>query len=330
MPRPLKHPPRSLLELAARQEGLLTTAQCETAGMDGWWLGRMLAQARWVRVTSGVYDTDPVPVDDRDRPDRFDHRRRRAAWIGMLAYGPLAVAVGQSALALHAVQGLPVHVRPEVVAPNATARRARDGIVVRQYSDVPTTPFGDRRIATVLHALAQAVPTLDRRHAVAVLDSAVRLGKISRANVETAHDLARGHRGVELTHDWWCLVDGRAESPLETFARLECVDAGVPPDDLQREFFGPAGDFLGRADLAWRLPDGRWLVLEVDGVEVHESPDALFHDRARQNRLVADGGVLLLRTTAKELNVPGKVGDQMAAQLRRHGWTPRDELARTA
>jgi hypothetical protein len=93
---------------------------------------------------------------------------------------------------------------------------------------------------------------------------------------------------------------------------------------------GSAGDLLGRADLAWGLPDGRWLVLEVDGVAVHESPDALFHDRARQNRLVAGGGVLLLRTTAKELNVPGKVGDQMAAQLRRHGWTPRRDLAQTA
>lgn len=323
MPRPLREPPAPLLARAARQEGLVTTAQCEAAGMDGGWLGRMVAQRRWVRTTSGVYDTDPVPVDARERDDRYDHRRRRAAWLGMLAHGPGAVAVGQSALALHGVQGLPVRVRPEVMVRQGGARRRRDGIVVRQLSpDLPTVPFADRRIAAVLHALAQAVPTLDRGHAVAVLDSAVHLGKVSRADVETAHDLARGHRGVERTHEWWGLVDGRAESPLESRARLECIDADVPPDDLQRELVSTDGRFLGRGDLAWALPDGRWLLLEVDGADVHSAPDALFHDRERQNRLVAEGGVVVLRTTSGELAVPGRLGDQMAARLRRYGWRP--------
>jgi hypothetical protein len=324
-------PPSSLLARAARQEGLLTTAQCEAAGMDGGWLGRMLAQRRWVRATSGVYDTDPVPVDDRERDDLYDHRRRRAAWLAMLAYGSGAVAIGQSALALHGVQGLPVHIRSEVMGPKGSARRSRDGMVVRQLSPaVATVAFEDRRIVAVLDALAQAVPALDRKRAVAVLDSAVHLGEISRADVEVAHDLARGLRGVERTREWWGLVDGRAESPLETHARLECIDAQVAPDDLQRDFVTPAGRFLGRADLAWLLPDGRWLLLEVDGAEVHGSPDALYRDRQRQNLLVTEGRAVVLRATSKELKVPGVLGRQMAAQLRRHGWRPGQKLPNTA
>lgn len=190
-------------------------------------LARMVRQGRWVRLSNGVYDTDPVPVDGRDRDDVFDHRRRRQAWVGLLAFGPTAIAVGQSALALHEIQGLPVDIASEVMLPGGSARASRDGVLVRQYeAGLPTEHHAGRRVATVLRALAQAVPTLDRRHAVAVLDNAVHARRITRAEVEVAHDLARGRRGVDRTHPWWRLVDGRAESPLETWARLECIDAG--------------------------------------------------------------------------------------------------------
>ncbi|WP_446719697.1 type IV toxin-antitoxin system AbiEi family antitoxin domain-containing protein [Isoptericola sp. F-RaC21] len=105
--RPLTPPPPTLLALAARQEGLVTTRQCETAQMSIDGLARMVRQGRWVRLCTAVYDTDPVPVDHRERRDLFDHRRRRAAWFGLLAYGPTAIAVGQSALALHGSRGCP-------------------------------------------------------------------------------------------------------------------------------------------------------------------------------------------------------------------------------
>lgn len=306
----------------------MSTRQCEAAEMSADRLARMARQGRWVRLSTGVYDTDPVPVDHRERRDLFEHRRRRAAWFGLLAYGPTAIAVGQSALALRDVQGLPVHISPEVMLPGGRPRVGRDGIIVRQYdAGLPTELVHGRRVARVVHALAQAVPHLGRRHAVAVLDNAVYSGKVTRAEVETAHDLARGRRGVERTHPWWQLVDGRAESPLETWARLECLDAGVPPDDLQREFHAPDGRFIGRGDLVWRLPGGRWFLLEMDGAEVHGSLDAVYSDRTRQNALVADGGVVVQRATADDLRVPGRLGDQVAGRLRRAGWRPADERA---
>lgn len=301
----------------------MTTAQCELHGVGRSWLVRLVGQCRWIRVTSGVYDTDPVPVGERVRADVHDHQRRRAAWLAMLAYGDRAIAVGQSALALHGVQGLPTHITPEVMIAGGDVRRPRDGIRVRRYdAALSTTSYASREVVAVLPALAQSVPALDRRHAVAVLDNAVHTQLITRAEVEVAHDLARGRRGVERTHDWWGLVDGRAESPLETFARLECIDSGVPPDDLQRDFFGPTGRFLGRADLAWQMPDNGWVVLEVDGTGVHSLPDALFHDRERQNRLVAERGVVVLRATSKDLRLPGKVGSEVARVVKPRGWTP--------
>ncbi|MFI2294174.1 type IV toxin-antitoxin system AbiEi family antitoxin domain-containing protein [Isoptericola sp. NPDC019571] len=324
--RPLSPPPARVLDVARAQAGLITTAQCEAAGMTRTRLARMARQGRWVRAAPSVYDTDPVPVEHRERPDLFDHRRRWSAWRAVLALGPNAMPVGQSALVFHGVRGLPVRITPEASLPGA-ARLQPDVAVVRQYDPAtPTKLVAGRRVPTVLHALAQAVPTLDRRHAVAVLDDAVHQGLITRAQVEQAHDLARGRRGVERTHAWWQLVDGRAESPLETAVRLECIDAGVPPDDLQRVLVDDQGTFLGRGDMVWRLPDGRWFWLEADGSEVHSSPAALYEDRRRQNALVADGGVVMQRVTGRDLYGPVGLGHQIAARLRNLGWVPGQPL----
>src|SRR5690606_37367270 len=96
-----------------------------------------------------------------------------------------------------------------------------------------------------------------------------------------AHDLARGRRGVERTHPWWALSDARAESPNETRVRLDCVDCGVPPDDLQVWIYDAHGRQLGRGDLGWKKRNGRWLIAEVDGAEVHSLVPALYQDRQR-------------------------------------------------
>ena len=321
--RPLTPPPPEVLAVAHAQEGLVKTAQCDALGMSRNRLARLARQGRWVRVAPGVYDTDPVPVDHRGRPDLFDHRRRWAAWRAVLALGPRATPVGQTALVFHEVRGLPVRITPEVSVPGGSARLPPDVALVRQYDPtIPTVLVAGRRVPTVLHALAQAVPTLDRRHAVAVLDDAVHRGLITRAEVEAAHDLARERRGVERTHGWWQLVDGRAESPLETAVRLDCVDAGVPPDDLQRVLVDRQGAFLGRGDMVWRLPDGRWFWLEADGAEVHAAPAALYDDRRRQNALVADGGVVMHRVTGRDLRTPGDLGREVARRLRTLGWVP--------
>ena len=112
-------------------------------------------------------------------------------------------------------------------------------------------------------------------------------------------------------------MDRRAESPLETFARLECVDAGVPPDDLV-EIRSSRGHLLGRGDLGWRLPHGRWLIAEIDGREFHERPDALLRDRSRQNALVSSGRVDILRFTATDLSTRAIVPSTVRTALNRY------------
>lgn len=314
-PSPL---PEALLHVARRQEGLVSAAQCDEHGVRSPRRSRLVEQRSWARVTRGAYDTDPVPPAGRAGPGVPDHLRRRAAWAGLLTFGPDAIAVGPCALALLGVQGLPWRITPQAALPGARETRSRDGVLLRQFDDGMTVQRIDGRyVATPDWALAQAVPELDRRHAVALMDSAQQRGLLDGRGLARAHDQARGRRGVARTHSWWELSDRRAESPLETFARLDCQDAGVAPDDLQVVIADDAGEFLARGDLGWRLPGGRWLIAEIDGAEVHAAPEALFHDRRRQNRLVASRGVDVLRFTARDLRSAGHVGAEVRAFLAR-------------
>lgn len=319
--RPLKPLPPELGIVTARQEGLISSVQLDGMGVDASWRYRLVRQCRLIRVARGVYDTDPVPPDQRSRVDRLDHLRRRPAWVGLLAGGPGSTAVGLCALALYKVKGLPRAIRPEVVVPGGLWRPTRDGIVFRKLGDMATEPFaGDFRIASVTDALALGVAQMRRDDAVAVMDDLLHTRAATVDDLARAHDLARGHRGVDATHPWWRLADSRPESPLESNARMACLDAGIPPDALQLVVRDLAGKHLGRIDLAWRLPDGTWLLVEIDGAEVHSTPQAVFRDRSRQNDLMSAGGARLLRFTARDIR--RRMVTTLSTVLHEAGWSP--------
>ncbi|MBD5786078.1 type IV toxin-antitoxin system AbiEi family antitoxin domain-containing protein [Cellulosimicrobium terreum] len=301
MPTPRQPIPEDVASRATRQEGLITTAQCREAGTSQKVVERLVRTGEWSRITRGVFDTDARPVALRP----VDHRRKRAAWAAMLTYGPSAVAVGPCALALLGVTGLPSRVVPQAALPGGRALETRDGIRLRMFDDGMTVVrYEDRYVASPAWALAQAVPELERGYAVSVMDSALRRDLITPATLERAHDHARGRRGVAATHAWWELADSRAESPLETWARLDCIDGGVPPDALQVPLTGSSGA-QRRGDLGWQLDDGRWLVGEVDGAEFHDAPEAVYTDRERHNDLVTADVAAVLRFTSKDVRSPG-------------------------
>jgi hypothetical protein len=295
-----------LLQVASRQAGLVTTAQAHAAHLSRGAIRGLVDRREWRRVAMNVYELRASAAAD------LDDRRRRAALLGLLAYGADAVAVGPCALVLHGVEGLPRWLTPQVALDAASRRRHRDGVRLRQFDDgMLTTTVDGFRVVTLDWALAQAVPELPRPNGLAVLDSVRRLRLLAPHELALAHDLARGRRGVASRHDLWDLADGRAESPLESFARLECVEDGIPPGTLQLPVRDGSGAVVARGDMGWQRRDGRWLVAELDGREHHDTPVAVFADRRRQNLLTGSGTVDLLRFTWHDLG-------RIAATVRRH------------
>src|SRR5699024_1935735 len=134
------------------------------------------------------------------------------------------------------------------------------GVITRRYRDVPVgVRHAGRLVSEVPTALVHALPYLDRNHGVAVLDSALNRGFIQTSDLALIQQRLRGRRGAARVRSWWSLVDGRSESPLETWARLDCHDHDLPPDKLQVVLRDAAGTFVGRGDMGWRRRDGGWV-----------------------------------------------------------------------
>ncbi|MFI2485653.1 type IV toxin-antitoxin system AbiEi family antitoxin domain-containing protein [Promicromonospora kroppenstedtii] len=320
MPPKLPVPP-SLLDLARRQAGLVSSEQCDAVGVGPSARRNLVARGGWRRLTRGVYDTGKAPSDLH----LFDVDRLRAAWTALLA-NRRAIAVGACGLVLHGVQGLPRRIAPEATFAGGVARKSRDGITFRQYaSELTTVEVQGRQVVEIVQALVQALPTLSREQAVACLDSALHQGLINAEDLTTIRRRLVNRRGSRRVLDWLPLADGRAESPPESHARLRLHDAGIAPDDLQRDFFDERGRFLGRADLAWHLGAGRWLIVEIDSREFHGADRQVRHDAVRQNGLAGEGQNIVLRFFPGHVT-GGHLAGEVALVLRREGWQPGSAL----
>lgn len=320
--RPRRTLPQPLLSAAAAQEGLVSKAQCDAAGLDKDAVALLVEHGRWRRVVRGVYDTDPQPVGRRRRDDFHGHVRRRSAWTGMLGV-PDGIATGACALALLGLDGLVTEVTPEAARPGGMHAVVSGGLVLRRYRGFADEPYRGRRIASVVPALAQALPYLARGEVVAVLSGALRDERIDESGLQEVRGLLRGRRGAARL---WRLLDLAAVldgSTAESFARLSFIDSGVPPDG-QQVTFTLDGAFLARVDFVWRLPDGRYVVAEIDGRAFHGGDAMLADDAERQNRLVATDKVIVIRfPAARALDTEAPtVGAEMADRLSALGWRP--------
>lgn len=319
--RPRRTLPQPLLSVAAVQEGLVSKAQCAAAGLGKDAVALLVEQGRWCRVVRCVYDTDPTSAGQRRRDGRHDHLRRRAAWTGMLAVEN-GIATGACALALLGVDGLVEEVLPEA-ARSGGMHSAVDGVTLRRYRGFADEEYRGRRIASVVPALAQALPYLSRGEVVAVLGGALREGHIDRNGLDDVRGMLRGRRGAARAQSLLDLAGPLDGSAAESFARLSFVDSGVPPDG-QQVMFTMDGVFLARVDFVWRLPDGRYVVAEIDGRAFHSGEAMLADDSHRQNGLVATGHVIVIRLPAARAldTTPPGIGAEMAACLRTLGWRP--------
>ena len=253
------------------------------------------------------------------QPQRSGDRLVRAWARSAVLTVPGAVAALGTAAVLHGVQGGPSFDGAQVVVPEGRGTRARDHLEPHQRvlgADDVVDVRGIRTTSAV-RTLADLVPRLGRREALAVLDSALAVRAVDAGGLLRARDLAAGRRNSLAVADLWTLADGRAESPLESRTRLCCTDGGVPPDDLQVVVRDEHGHVVGRGDLCFRRRSraGRgWLLLEADGAAVHSDPDALYRDRWRANAMVALGHDLI-RCTWRDTCVPHRVPAMVRAAL---------------
>ncbi|MGI5212865.1 endonuclease domain-containing protein [Plantactinospora sp. CA-290183] len=267
--------------LSAGQDNLITAAQCRELGLSPARVGRLLAARTWRTVFRGVYRTEAGPPDER--------QRIRA---GLLGGGRAAVAVLSSAARLHGWPVLPDDSTVQISLPAGLRRLDQPDLTTRQLVLAPAdvTRVDGMAVTTPARTAADLVLRLSRPLAVPMLDAALRADLLTEQDLGTVQTLIYGNRGATRARESLLATDARAQSPLESRIRLICVDGGVGPEDLQFPVYDDFGTLIALADLAW---PSRGVLAEADGRAPHSTPEAVLHDRRRQNALLTRGFVVL-------------------------------------
>jgi hypothetical protein len=200
---------------------------------------------------------------------------------------PVAVCLGTAA-ALHGFdteQPADVH----VLNPPSGQLRSTDGLVVHRRDGAPLTLVGGRPATTAAWTAVEVARALRRPRALATLDAALRSGTCGRPDLWRAAGAQKGRRGIVAVRDLIALADARAESPMESEARLAMLDGGLPAPELQYEVLDGNRE-LRRLDFAW--PRARFAV-EYDGLDWHGDPDAMRRDRRRHAALLDVGWTVM-------------------------------------
>lgn len=160
-------------------------------------------------------------------------------------------------------------------------------------------------VVTPIDAVLDATRCLPLTEALVMADSALNKGLIR------LEDLPRSPRGrhAPVLRQLREMADGRAESLLETLARVALVRAGLHVQPQERF------DGVGRVDL---LVEGR-LVVELDGDAFHGSAEARLVDRLRDNTLAAQGLRVMRFDYDDVVHHIDRVVDSVRAAVSRNG-----------
>jgi very-short-patch-repair endonuclease len=271
---------RRLAAIAARQHGVLTSAQLASAGVGQRGVSRRVADGRLRRLHRGVFLMGPLTGP---------WTRQMAA---VLACGARAALSHRSAAALWGFH------RPWLGVPEVTVLEggSRGGVGVRVYRTTRLDRRETRRRegvpvtapARTLLDIAALIPERD-------LARAVEEAQVLRLVTPRAM-LAQAGRGRPGSAALRVALQAQFEPSLtrsEAEARLLQLirGAGLPAPETNAHLLGYEVDFL------WRSAS---LVVEVDGFAYHSTREAFERDRRRDARLQA-AGFRIVRFTYRQI-----------------------------
>lgn len=240
---------------------------------------------------------------------------REQRWFVAKAHGgPQALLTGFTAAEAFGLKGwqrdavdllVPLGARGAVGSPVPVRRhRVRDWVGVRQHGRAPVHRTAD---ALLVAAASFASP----RPACGLLAAGVQQRLVSAAELAESLDRADRVRHRRLLRSAVADIAQGAEALSEIdFVRL-CRRFGLPAPDQQviRRERGGRRRYL---DATWRRPDGRLVVVEVDGA-LHLDQRRWWDDQHRQNEIVLSDAIVLRFPSIVVRTQP----ELVAAQIRR-------------
>lgn len=286
----MKPLPMSVVALADSQCGMLARRQLRQMGMNRDQLAAQVRAQRWAERSSVVVSTFTGELT-----------REQRAWLGVLHAGPPAIVGGYTSLEFQRLKNWP---RDEVtiLVGDEEHLEPLDGIEwfrTRRPLDVWHTKDHELPMARVEPAaLLCAAYEPNWRTAQGLLAAVVQQKRTTpaalREQLGRMKPLRRAPRIRVLLTDF----EGGAQSVAEVDVKRMCLDYGLPLPNRQKRRKDRSGKWR-YTDCKWDLPDGRVLVLEVDGA-FHMEVEHWEDDIQRQRGLSTPGRIIV-RATSREL-----------------------------
>ncbi|MGE2691050.1 hypothetical protein [Mycolicibacterium pulveris] len=191
--------------------------------------------------------------------------------------------------------------------------RPTTGLMVHQRVGAPLQRVDGRLATAPAWTAVEVARQLRRPRALATLDAALHVNACSRVQLESAVREQKGRRGIVQVRGLLPYADGRAESAMESEARLVMIDYGLPMPELQYEIVGLDGTVY-RVDFAW--PKQR-VVAEYESVDWHAGRLEMIRDKKRYAG-VQEVNWTLVPITADDVRwEPWRLADRLRHHLSR-------------
>jgi hypothetical protein len=212
LPNVVHHRGVSLDEVFAVHGGLATTEQL-LATMTYRTLVRRIRAGEVVRVWHGVYAQKPPGTVER------------LAALELVTGRPIVACMNTAAelFGFHTEKNTRVH----VLDPGLRVRPSAE-LMVHQRSGAPLRRIQGRLATAPAWTAVELARGSRRSRALAVLDAVLFKRRCTTADLARAIDEQKGRRGIVKVRELMRYVDGRAESPMESEARLVFIDGGLP------------------------------------------------------------------------------------------------------
>jgi very-short-patch-repair endonuclease len=300
-----------------------TTADWRAAGLSAKRLHSLTGSGELVKLRHGVYARRAVVAEAESDP-----ARRHA-----LDVAAVRLARSQQAVASHlsaaVVWGLDLLTRPpdgtvSVTVPPGTRLGAfvSKGVITHAAELAPadvTTRYGVP-LTTAARTVVDVARISPFMEGVVVADSAIHQLLTSKSDLGRALASQDRWPGSDRARKVVEFASGRAESVLESCARVVFREFRLPPPELQVVLNGANGRFIGRVDFFW--PDHR-VVAESDGLLKYSGAREAIAE-LRRDRLLREAGFEVVHVTWAELfSQPERVVERIrdtferAARLRR-------------
>ncbi len=289
---------------ATRQAGVLSRSQLRAVGLGKDYVDTQLSARRWQEVSSVVVCTTTGPLT-----------RQQLMWVGVLHAGPQSAIGGLTALELSGLR----HWHRDAVTvllPKSHNLEPVEGVdfvetrrPVQLLSGAGHLPVWRVEPAALLWAAYEPVT----RSAYGLLAACVQQGLTTPEKLERWIGRMRPLRRAKPFRRVLGELAGGSQSGAELDVLRMCDRHCLPRPRRQVRRPDSAGR-LRFTDAEWILPDGRVVVLEVDG-GFHMEAGHWADDIERERGLVATGAVVL-RCTALQLRDGGA---KVARDLRRVG-----------